>query len=76
MIEHNAGLGQARCPYCKCLLNVVDEHGLGCPWLGIQPRVMPSPEQQVGSQERLNGMAAAYNARVTPLNDAVWSFMV
>ena len=21
-----------RCPYCHCLLNVIDAHGLGCPW--------------------------------------------
>ena len=21
-----------RCPYCHCLMNIVDAHGLGCPW--------------------------------------------
>ena len=21
-----------RCPYCHCHMNIIDAHGLGCPW--------------------------------------------
>ena len=31
-MEKTEMMPEPRCPYCHCHLNIIDAHGLGCPW--------------------------------------------